>query len=459
MLAATLLLAAAAPALTAQWAVINLHPDGPFDSYALCIQDGHQAGYTRESGTFLQHAAVWSGTAGSWVDLHPPGATQSTATCVAGGQQAGWACCFDPPTPGSPVRHAMLWSGTAASWIDLSPPGMFGEATGSFGSQQAGVSYTPTEPRAGVWSGTAASWLDLHPAAADWSWAYDTDGVQQVGIAQVNGNTHASMWAGTAASWKDFHPSSALASRALAVQGGQQVGWASYPLVQHAHLWKGTKQSLVDLHPAGAAGSLALGVHGDQQVGWVLMPTGGQRASLWSGTAASWVDLDALLAPEYSLSEAHDIWHFGNSTYVVGYAFNTAAGHYDALMWVSPPVWTDLGSPLPGASGAPKLSGEGLLVPGLPMSLSLAGAAPSALALLFVALSSTPAPFKGGTLVPLPPVATLPMSTSAAGKLQIGVAEWPAGASGFGVHLQFAIQDAGAVHGVALSNALRADVP
>jgi hypothetical protein len=57
-----------------------------------------------------------------------------------------------------------------------------------------------------------------------------------------------------------------------------------------ASLWSGTAASRVDLHPAGASQSEIYAISGNQQggdarVGGVL------RASLWSGTAASWVDL------------------------------------------------------------------------------------------------------------------------------------------------------------------------
>ena len=449
-----------APA-SAQWAVVNLHPDDPgvFDSYALSVQDGQQVGYVRVTDTLLEHASAWTGTAGSWVDLHPAGATQSRATAVSAGHQTGYTHVI---TVGG-VYHASLWSGSAESWTDLSPAGsLSSQGLGSFGAQQAGTAWFGSDTYAGLWSGTSGSWLDLHPPSTDSSMGYDTDGTQQVGLAFLNANTRASLWTGSAGSWVDLHPDAALGSRALAVQGGQQVGWASYPFVQHAHLWKGTKNSLVDLHPAGTLQSRATGVHGGQQVGTVFLAGGATHAAVWSGTAASWVDLHAFLPPGYSLSEAFDIWHSGNVTYVVGYAFNTAVMHYEALMWVSPPeaaVWTNLGSALPGASGAPQLSGTGTLVAGAPASLSLSNAAPSALARLFISLSSTPTPFKGGTLVPVPPLSTLTVVTNAAGAMPLSLAAWPPGASGASFWFQYAIQDAGAVKGVALSNALRADVP
>ncbi len=452
-----------APQVGAQWAVINLHPVGPFDSYALSVQDGMQVGYVRQPVTFLSHASLWGGSAASWVDLHPPGATESVANAVSGGQQFGWICCFLPPPPGGDVvNHAAMWSGSAASWSDLSPVNTFGEIAGSFGSQQVGTSNFGNDTHAGIWSGTSASWLDLHPASTLFSVGLDTDGTQQVGYAHVDGNTRASLWTGSAASWVNLHPNTALASRAVSVHAGQQGGWASYPIARRAHVWTGTKNSKVDLHPSGASESWVSGVHAGQQVGTVFLPVGGERASLWSGTAASWVNLHAFLPPEFIRSEARDIWHSGNTTYVVGYAFNASTQRFEALMWVSPPpesAWTNLGSALPGTAGLPLSSGTGTLAAGAPMSLSLVHAAPSAPALLFLALASTPTPFKGGMLVPVPPLHSMPLSTDGSGEHQIALAAWPSGASGLSLYVQYAIQDAGAAKGVALSNALRGDVP
>lgn len=464
LLGAALLVGLTRTPASAQWAVVNLHPDDPgvFDSYALSVQDGQQVGYTRDPGSFLEHAAVWSGTAASWVDLHPAGATQSRANAVSSGQQAGY---LHVGGVGGNF-YASLWSGTAATWSDLNPAGsIYSLALGSFGGRQAGQASFGVDNHAGLWSGTPGSWLDLHPASAFSSTAYDTDGAQQVGMAYTDSNSRASVWSGSAGSWVNLHPNAALASRALAVHAGQQVGWASYPFTRHAHLWKNTKNSLVDLHPASTAQSWASDVHAGQQVGTAAVVVGTsaiEHAALWSGTAASWVDLHTFLPPGYTVSEAFGIWHSGNVTYVVGYGFNTAVMHYEALMWVSPPeaaVWTDLGSALPGVAGPPHASGTGTLVAGTPASLSLSNAAPSALARLFISLSSAPTPFKGGTLVPVPPLSTLTLPTSAAGGIQLSLAAWPPGASGLSFWFQYAIQDAGAVKGVALSNALRADVP
>jgi hypothetical protein len=129
----------------------------------------------------------------------------------------------------------------------------------------------------------------------------------------------------------------------------------------------------------------------------------------------------------------------------------------DAVTFIVPGsgTWTALGFGLPGAAGEPVLVGSGPQTAGQLVTLDLSHAAPSAPAMLFLSLSSTPAPFKGGTLVPVPVSLAMPLVTGAAGSLVLPLM-WPAGvASGTNVWYQFAVQDAGAVKGVSLSNAVQ----
>lgn len=84
-------------------------------------------------------------------------------------------------------------------------------------------------------------------------------------------------------------------STARGVSGGQQVG-GTYLVTDnknHASLWNGTAASWVNLSPPGAKSSYANGISGGQQVGWAIMVAyQPSHAILWSGTAASWVDLN-----------------------------------------------------------------------------------------------------------------------------------------------------------------------
>jgi len=117
-------------------------------------------------------------------------------------------------------------------------------------------------------------------------------------------------------------------------------------------------------------------------------------------------------------------------------------------------AFEDLGFAHPGGSGPPVLLGQGTLVPGFDMSLTLSAAAPSSTALLFVAFGSTPVTFKGGTLAAFPFAITISLGTSPAGDLMLPF-PWPVGIpEGTTTVFQFAIADAGASKGVALSNAV-----
>lgn len=89
-----------------------------------------------------------------------------------------------------------------------------------------------------------------------------------------------------------LHPAGATESRALAVAGGQQVGFVKFGTQEHASLWSGSAASWIDLHPEGATRSVARSVNGGRQAGEVIVSNGPGHASVWSGTAASWIDLD-----------------------------------------------------------------------------------------------------------------------------------------------------------------------
>ncbi|HEX5009552.1 MAG TPA: hypothetical protein VFY71_04050 [Planctomycetota bacterium] len=122
--------------------------------------------------------------------------------------------------------------------------------------------------------------------------------------------------------------------------------------------------------------------------------------------------------------------------------------------------WTDLGFGLAGVDGIPMLHGSGSLVAGSSGGLALSLAQPSAPSLLFASLADTPAPFKGGVLHTLPPLAQVPLATSASGGWTLPWASWPAGIpAGLELYFQAAVSDTAALHGVSLSNVLKATQP
>jgi hypothetical protein len=88
----------------------------------------------------------------------------------------------------------------------------------------------------------------------------------------------------------NLHPSGATASQAYGVRDGTQVGHAVIGGVDRASLWSGSAGSWVDLNPAGATGSRAIAANGGEQIGYAYF-SGVGHAGRWSGTAASFVDL------------------------------------------------------------------------------------------------------------------------------------------------------------------------
>ncbi|HZM01242.1 MAG TPA: hypothetical protein VFD43_13425 [Planctomycetota bacterium] len=153
----------------------------------------------------------------------------------------------------------------------------------------------------------------------------------------------------------------------------------------------------------------------------------------------------------------------GEALVAAGY-FSVATDSGDAFMavWGRPATsqaWTDLGLARRGSSGAPLLSGRGSLRPGTPGSLTLVRAAPLALAQLVCSASAASSPFACGRLLSGPLVLALPLQSSPAGETVLAWDGWPAGLSGTRLHFQCVVRDPGAECGIALSNALRAEVP
>jgi hypothetical protein len=325
----------------ADYTAIILNPSGFTNSEALGVSGSQQAGYGNG------HGLLWSGTAASYVDLNPSGFQNSTASDIFGGQQVGYGA----GTATGSQPHALLWSGTAASYLDLNPSGFNRSwADGTSGTQQVGRGQgtgTGDRDHALLWSGTAASVVDLHPSGYTSSTAKAVSAGQQVGGGTPTGGPgyHALLWSGTAASVVDLHPSGFDESNAMGVSGGQQVGfgivtggppflspgWPGY----HALLWSGTAASVMDLHPSGFYQSQAYATNGSQQVGfgWGSVASGSdQHALLWSGTAASVVDLHTYLPTEYVNSVALGIDSSGN---IVGSAALSAssASSRVAVLW------------------------------------------------------------------------------------------------------------------------------
>ncbi len=79
------------------------------------------------------------------------------------------------------------------------------------------------------------------------------------------------------------------AASAYATTGTRQVGYSG----GHATIWSGTAASPIDLHPDGGVGATASGlnaINGTQQAGYATIG-GTNHAGIWAGTKESFVDL------------------------------------------------------------------------------------------------------------------------------------------------------------------------
>ncbi|MCE3004955.1 MAG: hypothetical protein LW860_20010 [Xanthomonadaceae bacterium] len=208
------------------------------------------------AGAASQPAATASACAvqAPWqvIVLNPAASIESQAFGAQGTQQLRWA------TAGS-SRVAAVWSGSAAAWVSLAPVGAgYSEAfAASEGTQVGRTRFAPDNlDRASLWSGTAASWLDLTPAGAVSSLAIGAGGGEQVGAVRFPGELgQAGLWRGSAASWVNLGAGINGSSIARATNGLQQGGSVDFngdAFADRASLWSGTAASRVDLHPAGS---------------------------------------------------------------------------------------------------------------------------------------------------------------------------------------------------------------
>lgn len=182
-----------------------------------------------------------------------------------------------------------------------------------------------------------------------------------------------------------LHPTGTFASYGEGINSTSQVG---YVLAggYRASLWTGTAASWVDLNPAGANSSQAFGCDGGNQYGYATV-TGLQRASMWSGTAASWVNLTpAGMAP----AVVYD------SSGGAQAGFVTSGGFKHASMWAGTAgSWVDLH---PGGTFANSVAtdiaggiqgGYGTTAQGISHALKWTGTAASAINLTPAGASSS----------------------------------------------------------------------
>lgn len=157
---------------------------------------------------------------------------------------------------------------------------------------------------------------------------------------------------------------------------GQQVGQASGPATgnnTHAILWTGTAASAVDLNPSGFTSSQANGATDGEQAGSARSANGVSHAMLWRGTAASAVDPRAFLPSGFT-----NAWRQASAraATISGYAFSLATEQHALLRQpTSQPRMSFVASEMPASNnissmptsqGATSTSGLAASVTGTP---------------------------------------------------------------------------------------------
>lgn len=311
--------------LPAQWTAVSLHPSGFLTTQALATAGGRQAG-SWSNGGFV-HAALWSGTAASWVDLQPAGTSSSQVLAMGPAVQVG-----------AVNQRAALWHGTAASYVDLNPIGTIASAVrGTNGVFHVGSVRVGIQDHACVWSGESTPPYDLQvllPVNTTGSYAMAISGTQIAGYFNFNSAAHAVVWQG--GTYADLTPPGATGSLAYGVEGGQQVGYVLLGGVNRASLWQGIAASWIDLHPTGQQESRASAVFGGFQVGYTR-PSFNRHAAIWNGSAASMVDLHAFAPTSMIDTFATAIWSDGVTLFVAGWGNDSLlSGQPGALLWTRP---------------------------------------------------------------------------------------------------------------------------
>lgn len=301
-----------------------LTPDSQTSAYAKSGNGQIQVGYLAGAA---DNAALWSGSAATFVNMHPAGVSASEIYKTNGSVHVG-------TTTTANITRAGYWNGTSNLFHGLTDA--INDPSFAFGvdaNTQVGQITVSSVKHAAKWSGTVASLVDLHPASASESSALAAGGGMQGGWARIGGKKSAVLWSGTAASMVNLDPVGFTTSTIEGMSATNQVGWATNSLEFHALLWTGTPGSLVDLHPTGSDFSVAYATCGQYQAGVVIPASGLSHATLWGGTAESAQDLHVHLPAKYTDSIAYAVWLDGATIYVVGTATNGLTNRTEAVLW------------------------------------------------------------------------------------------------------------------------------
>ena len=273
--------------------------------------------------------AQWLGSS-----IHPAGKDFSAAygagQGVAVGNSGGALSQAGYWTNGGNVYHTLH----QAQWIDSIA--FAGDENMQVGGYLGGPS-----GHAARWSGTAASIVDMNPDRYNYSTAYAMFGTKMAGVGTIQGvsGNRALLWnSGDRNDYVDLTPDQA-SSGVFAITATNQVGYSD----NHAALWSGTAASIVDLNPQGMDASSASAAFDDRQGGRAdSYIDGTSHAYLWSGTAISGIDLHPVGVTSSNIQGM-------SASFQVGMTYDDSSNRTHAAIWSgTTESYVDLHDFLPG---------------------------------------------------------------------------------------------------------------
>jgi autotransporter-associated beta strand protein len=268
---------------------LDMNPSGFSQSAVYGVSNGAFAGYGTSGGTSV--ALYWPTTSATPANLNPSVASSSTALAISGSSQVGSATIA-----ANGHSHAAIWHGTAVSYVDLhavlSPSMSDSIAAAVSGTQIVGTAYDASQAAHAIaWNTAGTQYVDLTPpgfASADGA---ATNGTQQAGdIVRAGGNAHASTWFGTATSYVDLQtylPGAYVGSTAYGIDSAGRIVGVAYDVnsVAAAVLWTPVPTNLV----------WAGGLNGNRwdvttTKNWLNTAVGNQRDLFFNGDGVTFND-------------------------------------------------------------------------------------------------------------------------------------------------------------------------
>lgn len=227
--------------------------------------------------------------------------------------------------------------------------------------------------------------------------------------------------------------------------GQTQIGTSILPWFVH---WDGQGWTEVS-SPGGTLGLHAFSSHD--------VYSAGNGVFHWDGNSWTRISGDFADATGISFGAIHGISQcsmLAVGREVVGSDLQTFGAH------LVPSTWVDFGGAVAGALQVkPRLVGQGTLLGGEPVVLSVDSGNPQTAGTLFLGSGLLAAPLFGGTFWPQPQIAIGGLITDPTGSLTL-FADWPVGVpTGLSIYFQFWQVDSSAPFGVRASNGIGATTP